>query len=390
MKWENIKSNSDGSLIVPKSWIYPYFYEALNILFRTENALRVFVYSILKNEFYDKWSEEQIFQNGKSIGTISTVVEQRKKQTEKFGYLGYRVSSPMMFLNAGELIGLIMTNHWILFKPYFNASKEIVQTKLDEIGDIRNGLAHFRPLRIEDVEVLKTNSSQILSGVNEYINSMLNCHLPVPTNNESEWYKNIKSIGDERIKFQKDAGSRWIKLVFEYNCLTINYSELFTSWKTFTLTKLNSPSILTHFPLIRRYITYLSDWVQWLMVFGDSLPQPIIKDLSLIFSEDTLDKYHEIIKEEILKIINLIDKETELILSDNLAKGILIESAQISLKKLDEEWKLEADSLNSKETNETELDYWPGIASYNNFITKAKKFPWMPISISNFDFRLDK
>ena len=52
MEWKQ-SSEKDGATVIPSNWIYIHYYEALNTLFRVENSLRVFVYVVLKNIFFD-------------------------------------------------------------------------------------------------------------------------------------------------------------------------------------------------------------------------------------------------------------------------------------------------------------------------------------------------
>ena len=60
MDWKSAQEKEDGQYLIPKRWLEIHYYEALNILFRTENSLRVFVYTILKNKSFDKWADTAI------------------------------------------------------------------------------------------------------------------------------------------------------------------------------------------------------------------------------------------------------------------------------------------------------------------------------------------
>jgi hypothetical protein len=60
MDWKSVTSKGDDAVSIPKRWLYIHYYEALNILFRMENALRVFVYAILKNEYQEKWADATV------------------------------------------------------------------------------------------------------------------------------------------------------------------------------------------------------------------------------------------------------------------------------------------------------------------------------------------
>ncbi|WP_261927118.1 Swt1 family HEPN domain-containing protein, partial [Vibrio aestuarianus] len=118
------------------------------VLFRFENSLRVFVYTVLKDQLKDKWQETAV-----SNGCIKSETKKRIKQSEEYGYLGHDTTCPMLFLNSGELIEIIVSDaYWKYFAKYFKSSKSIVITKLQEIGTVRNSLAHFRPLKEDDVE----------------------------------------------------------------------------------------------------------------------------------------------------------------------------------------------------------------------------------------------
>ena len=109
--------------------------------------MRVFVYVIFKNEYREKWINLQVGNEGESEGTIGSIAKRRLSQSENYGYLGYNIASPIMHLTSGELTRLITSeSHWKFFKKYFFGSKEIIRNKFEEIGTIRNALAHFRPI----------------------------------------------------------------------------------------------------------------------------------------------------------------------------------------------------------------------------------------------------
>ncbi len=55
MNWKEAKNKVNNEYELPGDWLKLEYFEVLNILFRVENALRVFVYIILKVNFQDKW-----------------------------------------------------------------------------------------------------------------------------------------------------------------------------------------------------------------------------------------------------------------------------------------------------------------------------------------------
>lgn len=124
MDWKSATTQPDGALSVPDRWLHPHYYEALNILFRMENALRVFVYVVLKNKFGEKWAGTTLHTVDEEQSTIAATASKRMSQAKGFGYLGYEISSPLMYLNSGELTRLITSDaYWDLFKHFFRGRK---------------------------------------------------------------------------------------------------------------------------------------------------------------------------------------------------------------------------------------------------------------------------
>ena len=63
MQWREATEIEGNSVRVPPTWLDLYYYEALNILFRFENSLRIFAYIILKKELGEKWDNAAISGN---------------------------------------------------------------------------------------------------------------------------------------------------------------------------------------------------------------------------------------------------------------------------------------------------------------------------------------
>jgi hypothetical protein len=142
MDWQSATTKDDGTVSIPSRWLHLHYYEALNILFRMENALRVFVYIVLKNRFKNKWAETALQVSDEEQSTIAVAAAKRMAQAKGFGYLGYEITSPLMYLNSGELSRLVTSDsYWEIFKPFFRGKREIIKNKLDEIGTVRNALA---------------------------------------------------------------------------------------------------------------------------------------------------------------------------------------------------------------------------------------------------------
>jgi len=215
MDWKSATTKDDGTISIPDRWLYLHYYEALNILFRMENGLRVFVYVVLKNKFKQRWSETALQTADDEQSTIAATAAKRLAQAKGFGYLGYEISSPLMYLNSGELTRIITSDtYWELFKPFFRGKKEIIKTKLDEIGTVRNTLAHFRPLKQDDIELIKQNVKHAFVGIEQCLNEMTDTHRVVPTNTDEEWYKNLASLGSSRctVRLFQNSSEKWLRV----------------------------------------------------------------------------------------------------------------------------------------------------------------------------------
>ncbi len=92
MQWASAERRNDGSIVVPGRWLHLHYYEALNILFRMENALRVFVYVVLKNTYQDSWKYIAIQTSDDDQSTINSLGSMRISQAKGFGYLGYEIN----------------------------------------------------------------------------------------------------------------------------------------------------------------------------------------------------------------------------------------------------------------------------------------------------------
>jgi hypothetical protein len=220
MNWKEAKNTAKNLYDLPGDWLKIEYFEALNILFRIENSLRVFVFIILKNEFQDKWKDLSITSDDAETSTLGAIAKKRLSQDKNYAYLGFIINSPLLHLTSGELIRIITSDaYWKLFKNYFLGSREIIKNKLDEIGNVRNSLAHFRPIKKGDIDLVKQNSIHTLSEIEKMMKDFNTCPDIVPTNTEESWYKEIITLGIEecKITFKQSKKEEWIKLILSFN-----------------------------------------------------------------------------------------------------------------------------------------------------------------------------
>jgi hypothetical protein len=282
MEWKPAESVGEGAVKIPERWLHLYYYEALNILFRFENALRLFVYVVLKNKIGKEWDTAAL---GDGI-TIRTETRKRIAQAKEHGYLGYEVSSPMLYLNSGELTQIISSEaYWKHFASYFRATKAVVLTKLQEIGTVRNSLAHFRPIKQDDIDLVKQNSRHVLLEIERCLVQITGITDVVPTNSTVAWYKELKAIGSEilRTNLFSTVDQEWIRLELEYLVPVLQNSPYGQAYVGYRLGSLRTPQILNRYEELRNRCIYLSESPIVARVVEDKTLQAT-KDLSIVFS----------------------------------------------------------------------------------------------------------
>lgn len=386
MEWKPVVAAGDGAVKIPERWLHLYYYEALNILFRFENALRLFVYVVLKNKLGKEWDTAAL---GDGI-TIRTETRKRIAQAKEHGYLGYEVSSPMLYLNSGELTQIISSDaYWKHFAPFFRATKAVVLTKLQEIGTVRNSLAHFRPIKQDDIDLVKQNSRHVLLEIERCLVQITGITDVVPTNSAVAWYKELKAIGSETLRTNlfSTVDQDWIRLELEYLVPVLQKSPFGQTYVSYRLGSLRTPQILNRYAELRNRCIYLSESPIYARVLEDKSLQAT-KDLSIVFSREALETGLAEIAAAIKDIALVTEQETALIRQDNLARGELVEvkSGSASLKDGADDSKFWSTSLESLSTSPNEIDaveYWGRRWNYSSdFVSSVAQYPWMPSSVS--------
>jgi hypothetical protein len=400
MEWKQA-TKTDTSATIPERWIHLHYYEALNMLFRIENALRVFVYCVLKTELGSGWQGLNIsVEDDDAQKTIGAIAKKRVAQSQAFGYLGHAVTCPVMHLTSGELSKLITSDsYWKHFKSYFPASKDVVSTKFEEIGTIRNSLAHFRPVRPDDVDVIRQNSKQVLDGVEHYLQQVMAQPDVVPTNTTEEWYVQIKGLTDQccQSSFNQAKDGDPIRIVLEYLCpiLRSRGTSPDSRYANYLMLVPWSSEILQLYEAIRTNALYLSETVRWL---GDRAPtqEPqVSKSMHLVIPRRGLLANHAALAADIKALLAKMHEETELIKGDNLARGSLIQPVWVSATGKEKEgspgevgWKWETGGMLTPVQPENPPEYWGNFVwtGWGDFVAGTSQYPWMPGLVSDLDF----
>lgn len=361
------------------------YFEALNILFRVENSLRMFVYIILKNEFNEKWRNLSVTSDDDETSTIGAIAKKRLTQDKNYAYLGFVITSPLLHLTSGELIRIITSDsYWKHFKQYFPGSREIIKNKLDEIGNVRNSLAHFRPLKKGDIELVKQNSIHTLSIIEKTIKDFVSCSDIVPNNTDEEWYKELITLGIEEVKlsFKQSKNEEWINILLSFKPPILTTKDDWLGYSIRTV-NLRTDNLLINYPDLSKFIISASESKPHSYTKNPENVE-IIKEIRLIFSRSCLIKNYSQIKTEIEKILLKITKEIALIKEDNLARGKLIEVVSCRFEKHENDYhSLKADQFINELNEKTPVEFW-GTLTYasKDFITDTDRYPWMPIDIS--------
>jgi hypothetical protein len=406
MEWEKASETEEATKI-PSSWLYLHYYDALNVLFRIENALRILVYVVLKNAKRDKWLDVPVSSDEATDTTIGALAKKRIAQHLTFGYLGYVINAPMMHLTSGELVRIITDTHWTLFKDYFPASKDVVTLKLKEIGDIRNALAHFRPLTLDDVEAVKQNAKQVLSTGEAALWDMVTCTERVPTNTSAEWYEELRSLGTDTCSFLffQSTDGRWINMILRYKARIVKQTpDDPKSRVRYDVLNIDTPQVLNLYDELRSLTIYLTEWVARASMPEDYKPL-FMKRLSFTFSRSALETEFDKISKNLKQLLADIDKETELVAEDSLAKGKLIALTRVLAKKQTSgkglpvppaqavqaapeitKWTIQTELLRCPSGSHHPNEYWGSISfTDENLISGSDEFPWMPTSISSYE-----
>ncbi|MNJ92890.1 hypothetical protein D3C87_105640 [compost metagenome] len=385
MNWGKPKHLQENNYELPGSWLHIHYFEALNILFRIENSLRLFVFVVLKDNLKDKWKDLSITSDDEETSTINSISRRRIVQDNNHAYLGYEVSSPLLHLTAGELIRIITSDkYWKYFKQYFLGSKEIIKTKLDEIGNVRNSIAHFRPIRESDVDLIKHNANHTLPKIQKLLIDLVVGGKSMPTNSTEKWYRELKSIKSDMctITLKQTKDGNWVKAIIEYLVPIISIKE--TEYNTiYKVLKLNSYVFLTSYPIVTENIIMATEATpsDYIWSFDDiKFNQKIV----LNFQVETLNKHHVVLIEQIKSFFDDLSTEIEVLKHDTHAKGKFIEHLALTHPvKAKAPVKIEANKFESDLEGIYLPEFWKEFNHISeNFIAETNSFPWMDVDIS--------
>lgn len=391
MEWAKVGKEADSKLVVPSTWLFPHYYEALTVLFRVENALRLFVYVVLKERYGPKWRDLEISSDEQGKTTISALAKRRIEQGKNFGYLTYPIQSALMHLTSGELVGLITHDaYWPIFTKYFPAARNVITLKLQEIGTVRNALAHFRPVSENDVEIVKLNANQMLAGVEKTLVELIECSHAVPTNTEDEWYKSLGAITSDHftIKFSQSRDESWIRVTLSYRSVLVKRPTKTEHHAWYRVTTLDAPALVEVNGDLKTSMLFAVERLPVARVDAE-LDLDARKEIGLTFSRRALAEGHVEIAARLESVLSQVSQETDLLCEDQLARGKLVSVARVEAAEEKHGnrswWSVTKSGLNSITPQGELSEYWGSISAGKNFVSDTDDYPWMPVKICDFD-----
>lgn len=124
-------------------------------IYCVENTLRLFIEKVA-NEAYG----ESYMDCLKGNKTIKSRIEERKKQESINTWKSVRGDSDLFYVDLKDL-GKLIQNNWDIFKDFF-PNQMWVSSKIDELGECRNNVAHNSYVDEHERDVIRTNYHSIL------------------------------------------------------------------------------------------------------------------------------------------------------------------------------------------------------------------------------------
>lgn len=259
-----------------------------------------------------------------------------------------------------------------------------------EIGTIRNSIAHFRPIKKEDIGLIKQNSRHTLIEAEKCLQHIFSLNLRVPTNTSDEWYKSISTLGTEQVLIIPfySADENWVKIQLKFSAPVFEKRESSNYWYDYLMAKVNTPNILTSHKDLKKYVTYVNEFCNYPVLTSDDYDIEISKHINFVFRKDVLEANFESISVELKAALHKISEEYSLLAKDNLARGELIEAASVSAwwSQPDEDkkgkWNFYYSNLQQEYETGHPDEYWGQHQPNSDFVAGCQRYPWMAADIS--------
>ncbi len=394
MEWKSSKKIKEwnNNYEIPTNWLGIEYYEALNILFRVENTLRILVFIILKTQHNIEWKNLMIKTQMGKDKSVNSIANQRLKQDNDYGYLWFSISTPLLHLTSNELINLIFQEEYRkYFKGFFPWKKEIIKYKLDEIGNIRNALAHFRPIKKWDIDLIKQNSLHTLWKIENFIYNFISFWDNIAHSNNEDWYKKLKSLKEEnfKISFNEDEKKDWVSITLTFSIKTFEKEkDVFSDDLLMKAFIPDNNKIMERFENLVTYSTCITENYPFSYLNDINQERELEKQLKLKFSKENLEKNYEKIYKDLESLSKELGKDESTLESKWIRKWNILEVVECTYghREYDEGsfYSLDITPFKTKITDKSPQEFW-GNLNYTSrdFVTSSSRYPWMPVNISN-------
>jgi len=129
-------------------------------IYYIENSLRHFIDEVFKEEYGENYSLNDYL----SESTVKSITD-RKDTDELNKWLDKRGNSALSYLDFKDIINII-TKNWNIFSPYF-PDQNWLNVKLNEIGLIRNLVAHNSYVSADGRKIVLMNYKQIMEQIGD-------------------------------------------------------------------------------------------------------------------------------------------------------------------------------------------------------------------------------
>jgi hypothetical protein len=133
--------------------------EVYAYLYAVENYLRLFIESVAMTAYGQSYMQSLNIPRG-----VKTGIANRKAQEAKNQWIVIRGNSDLFYLDFKDLSDVI-TNNWDLFRTYF-PDQSWISTKIDELANCRNLVAHNSFLGDHERDVIRVNFRSIARQLN--------------------------------------------------------------------------------------------------------------------------------------------------------------------------------------------------------------------------------
>ncbi|MBP1932026.1 Swt1 family HEPN domain-containing protein [Ammoniphilus resinae] len=141
-----------------------YMSEIYTYLYAVENSLRLFIEDVFKTKY-----GEDYFEKVTVPSALKRTLEQRINDAESKKWLSVRGESKLFYLDFKDL-GTLISNNWDVFKDAF-PSQEFILSKINEMADCRNLIAHNSLVNETERNVIKTYYNVILKQISQFLDS---------------------------------------------------------------------------------------------------------------------------------------------------------------------------------------------------------------------------